>query len=380
MFSLPKYAQIMDTRTLFPQRLAPQGYNDIEAQSRKQSGERGENFERSARCHRRLDAMKSERRIRSLFVIVLSVEAVSHQLSKENPCGWDCNKLSRWMSRKVESASPDNFSRFFAFPGDPGILRCERRGFFDGQTINMKLILLGTGGYHPNRRRHTSCVMLPEIGLIFDAGTSFFRVPEHLQTEQVQIVLSHSHLDHICGLTYFLPTLLFGNVNRADVYGSVRTLEAVRDHLFCDSVFPVLPDYRYTELAGPLSVGNGGTLSHFVQEHPGTSLGFRVDWPGQSLAYLADTFCDGSSVEFVRGVDVLIHECNFADGAEEFAKLTGHSTPAPVAQMARDAKVGRLILTHIDPTLDGADPLKVDSIRKIFPATDVAEDLMEIEF
>lgn len=253
-------------------------------------------------------------------------------------------------------------------------------GVFDSQTNNMKLILLGTGGYHPNRRRHTSCVMLPEIGLIFDAGTSFFRVPELLETEQVQIVLSHSHLDHICGLTYFLPTLLFGNVNRAEVYGSARTLEAVQDHLFCDSVFPVLPDYQYTELAGPLSVGNGGTLSHFVQEHPGTSLGFRVDWAGRSLAYLTDTFCDGSSIEFVGGVDVLIHESNFADGAEVFAKQTGHSTPAPVARMARDAEVGRLILTHIDPMLDGDDPLKIDSVREIFPETEVAEDLMKIEF
>ncbi|HUG17354.1 MAG TPA: MBL fold metallo-hydrolase, partial [Planctomycetaceae bacterium] len=233
----------------------------------------------------------------------------------------------------------------------------------------MKLILLGTGGYHPNRRRHTSCVMLPEIGLIFDAGTSFFRVPEHLQTEQVQIVLSHSHLDHICGLTYFLPTLLFGNVESAEVYGSRRSLDAVRNHLFSNSVFPVLPDYRYTELTDLLSVGNGGTLSHFIQEHPGTSLGFRVDWPDRSLAYLTDTFCDGSSVDFVRGVDVLIHESNFADGAEEFARQTGHSTPAPVARMARDAKVGRLILTHIDPTLDGDDPLKIDSVREIFPQT-----------
>ena len=49
---------------------------------------------------------------------------------------------------------------------------------------HMKLVLLGTGGYHPNQLRHTACVMLPEIGLIFDAGTSFFRVPEYLQTDQ----------------------------------------------------------------------------------------------------------------------------------------------------------------------------------------------------
>jgi ribonuclease Z len=244
----------------------------------------------------------------------------------------------------------------------------------------MKLIFLGTGGYHPNGRRHTSCIMLPEIGLIFDAGTSFFRVPEFLETEQVQIVLSHSHLDHICGLTYFLPTLLSGRVARADVHGSAATIDSVRGHLFHESVFPVAPDYRYHPLSGSLDVGGGGTLTHFMQEHPGTSLGFRVDWPGRSLAYLTDTFCDGGASDFVRGVDLLIHESNFSDGAEEFARRTGHSTPTPVATMARDAQVGRLILTHVDPKLDGDDPLDIAAVRTVFPRTELAEDLLSIEF
>jgi len=121
-------------------------------------------------------------------------------------------------------------------------------------------------------------------------------------------------------------------------------------------------------------------LTHFVQQHPGGSLGFRVDWPDRSLAYLTDTHCDQSAVEFVSGVDVLIHECNFSDGHEEFAKKTGHSTPTPVAQMAQEAGVGRLILTHLDPTLDGDDPLGLSAIREFFPHTEVATDLMEIEF
>ena len=63
----------------------------------------------------------------------------------------------------------------------------------------MKIVLLGTGGYHPNERRHTACVMLPELGLIFDAGSSFFRVPARLRTRDLDIFLTHAHLDH-CGL------------------------------------------------------------------------------------------------------------------------------------------------------------------------------------
>ncbi|MBD3675349.1 MAG: MBL fold metallo-hydrolase [Planctomycetaceae bacterium] len=244
----------------------------------------------------------------------------------------------------------------------------------------MKLILLGTGGYHPNNVRHTACVMIPEIGLIFDAGSSFFRVPACVQTEDVQIVLSHAHLDHTCGLTFFLPTLLRGDVKSAQVYGDDKTLNAVREHLFSDEIFPILPDYQFVTIPESLPVGGEGLLTHISQPHPGGSLGFRVDWPGRSLAYLTDTHCDGSAVEFVREVDVLIHECNFPDGYEEFAQKTGHSTPSPVVKMAREAGVGRLILTHLDPTLEGDDPFYLSAMRDIFPQTDVATDLLELDF
>ena len=46
----------------------------------------------------------------------------------------------------------------------------------------MKLLRLGTAGYHPNERRQTACFMLPEEGIVLDAGTGFFRVRQHLAT------------------------------------------------------------------------------------------------------------------------------------------------------------------------------------------------------
>ena len=35
----------------------------------------------------------------------------------------------------------------------------------------MRLMFLGTGGYHPTESRHTACLFQPETGLVFDAGT-----------------------------------------------------------------------------------------------------------------------------------------------------------------------------------------------------------------
>lgn len=244
----------------------------------------------------------------------------------------------------------------------------------------MRVVLLGTGGYHPNDLRETACVMLPEAGAIFDAGTSFYRVATQLRTNEVDIFLTHAHLDHVVGLTFFLVPLYTGQVKQARVHANLKTLDAVQNIIFNETVFPVKPPYIYRELQPETRLADGGIVTHVPQTHPGGSVGYRIDWPDRSLAYITDTYCDGSSLEFIRGVDVLLHECNFTDAQDEWAVTTGHSTPTPVAKMAREAGVGRLVLIHMDPSQPVIDPLGVDQIRRIFPRTEIGQDLMEIEF
>ena len=244
----------------------------------------------------------------------------------------------------------------------------------------MRVEFLGTGGYHPTERRHTACIMLPEVGVLLDAGTSFFRVPERLQTRDVQIFLSHAHLDHICGLTYFLPSLLKGDVDSARVYGAASTLEGVETHLLDESLFPIRPGYELVELTEEVSVPGGGVLTHMPLSHPGGSTGFKMAWPDRSLAYITDTTADGSYDEFVRGVDLLIHECCLPDARAQWAATTGHSHTTAVAELARNAGVGRLMLVHLDPSLADDDPVGIETARAIFPVTEVAEDLGQIEF
>jgi ribonuclease BN (tRNA processing enzyme) len=251
----------------------------------------------------------------------------------------------------------------------------------------MRIVLLGTGGFHPNERRHTACVMLPESGVIFDAGTAFFRVAERLQTDSVQIFLTHAHLDHIAGLTFFLVPLLRGTVKRARLYGSARTLDAVRQHLFAKPVFPILPSFEFIELDQSEAVEvPGGVLTHRpLPSHPAGSTAFRMDWPirdgapPKSLAYITDTSVDGSYTEFVRGVDLLIHECYFPDDKAVWANQTGHSHTTPVAELARAAGVGRLVLVHVDPLSPLEDPVDVAAARRIFPDTELGRDLDEFK-
>ena len=124
-----------------------------------------------------------------------------------------------------------------------------------------------------------------------------------------------------------------------------------------------------------------GRLSFFPQTHPGGSLGYRLDWKDRSMAYVTDTTVRSDHIEKLRGVDLLIHECYFPDGFEERAALTGHSCVTPVAELARSADVGRLILVHINPMATKKDFAKLEaSAQAIFPSTQLGVDRMEIDF
>jgi ribonuclease BN (tRNA processing enzyme) len=246
----------------------------------------------------------------------------------------------------------------------------------------MKVVLLGTTGYHPNCRRHTACMCLPEVGIVLDAGTGMFRLREHLVTPHLDIFLSHAHLDHVVGLTFLLGVLHGKSVERVTVHGEPDKLDAVRQHLFTELLFPVAPSFEFRALAAEVPLAGGGKLTHFPLKHPGGSIGMRLDWPGHSLAYVTDTTAaaDKDYIRHIYGVDLLLHECYFPDGEEHMAELTGHSCVTPVAHVAKAAGVGRLVLVHVAPHSNELDPIGVETAQAIFPNTQVGVDEMEVEF
>ncbi len=245
----------------------------------------------------------------------------------------------------------------------------------------MKLILLGTSGYHPSDRRHTPCMLIPSCGVVLDAGTGMYRLGGYLKTDELDIFLTHAHLDHVVGLTYLFSVMWVHPLRRVTVHGQAEKLSALEEHLFSHDL-SARPPFEVQPLAQVTNLMHEGRLTHFPLIHPGGALGFRLDWPGHSMAYITDTTAaaDAEYVEKIRGVDLLVHECFYPDDRADLALKYGHSCTTPVAEAARAAGVGRLLLTHINPLVPADRPLDLAAARKIFPRTQIGEDLLEVEF
>jgi len=247
----------------------------------------------------------------------------------------------------------------------------------------MHVEFLGTAGYHPNETRHTSCVYLPDAAaghaFVLDAGTGFFRLAGRPLPAQLHIFLSHPHLDHVAGLTYLLNVLL-NQKCEVTVYGTAPCLDAVSDCLFASPLFP-LPFKYQTRIVvpGETITAGGAKITMFPLTHPGGSLAYRFDWPDRSLAYVTDTAGDGRYIDFIRDVDLLIHERNFSDDLHELADLSGHCTSEAVVRVAVAANVRRLAITHFNP-LTSIDPLEEDSLRAQCPKAVSAVDGLTLEF
>ncbi|MEM6331521.1 MAG: MBL fold metallo-hydrolase [Planctomycetota bacterium] len=244
----------------------------------------------------------------------------------------------------------------------------------------MKIVLLGAGGYHPNSRRHTACVMLPELGVVFDAGTGAFRIPQHLATDRLDIFLSHTHLDHVFGLTSLIGLFEGDDAARLTVHGEPAKLDTVRDHLFSPLLFPVEPNFTTKPLQPTVEVAGARITSFPLVGHPGGTIGFRLDMPGpgggKSMAYVTDTIADPEAayVERLSGVDLLIHEAYFDEDRRDFANLTGHSCLPDVVDIAATAGVKRLVLVHMNPREDRPEPLDLTEARRRIPAITLGND------
>ncbi|UYN98039.1 MAG: MBL fold metallo-hydrolase [Enhydrobacter sp.] len=219
---------------------------------------------------------------------------------------------------------------------------------------------------------NTSCLEVTAAGrrLIFDAGTGIRALGLELARSanlDIDIYFTHTHLDHITGLTFFAP--LFEESNSVRLWAghleAPHTLKNVVTKLMQAPLYPVSLEVFRAEVgfnefrAGDtLACGEVG-LRTAPLNHPNGATGYRVDFGGKSICYITDTEHrpgerDKTIVELCRGADVMIYDSSYTD--EEYPRYRewGHSTWQEGVRVADAAGVGTLAIFHHDPSHDDA--------------------------
>ncbi len=300
----------------------------------------------------------------------------------------------------------------------------------------LELIFLGTSASAPSAHRGLSAqvVMYREHRFLVDCGEGTQRqiLRAGIGFRRLnRILITHGHLDHILGLAGLLSTFSrWETIDRLEIWAGRWALERIRDLLFgvvlrgaqppmeIDlrtlepgtvleengfkvTAFPVThrgpdcfgflfeePSRRpfLPEKAEALGVPAGPIRRELVQGRSVTLPDGRVVTPeevlgpprrGTRLAHVGDCGRTDGLVEVCREADALVIEATYLEVEADLARQFGHITARQAAELAREADVRHLYLTHISRRYREREVL--EEARAVFPQTTVARDFDRFE-
>jgi ribonuclease BN (tRNA processing enzyme) len=225
----------------------------------------------------------------------------------------------------------------------------------------VEITVVGSGTVVPRPDRGQSCVVVRagEEVLAFDLGAGAVRGMvaaglDPFATER--IFFTHFHPDHTLEAVNLLFAMNYGTDEPRTRPLHVTGPEPFED--FWSSVLGVWGEWMQGDFAirtrelphscdTPIELG-GCSLTWAPVAHRPESIAYRMDADGGSFVYTGDTEYSESLVGLANGADTLLVECSFPDDAP----VPGHLTPGGVARIAREASVGRVVLTHLYPPVD----------------------------
>lgn len=249
----------------------------------------------------------------------------------------------------------------------------------------MELTLLGTGNPRPNlgRAGPSQHLRLGDHNVLVDCGSGVARrlLEAGLRLEEVDyLFLTHQHSDHTVDLAHFLiagwtlnrrrPLTIFGPPGIDEFVR--RVLHAFEVDLRFRHFEERLPpevlrvDVREVTQGEVLKTPDWRALAFEADHGPlmDHALGFRFEDSVHRLVISGDTIPCSAVADAAKGADILVHELNTGHPARDphsaGAELTpweqrvaaGHSCPHGVGKIAAAARVQRLVLSHLPPSID----------------------------
>ncbi len=216
---------------------------------------------------------------------------------------------------------------------------------------------VGTAYSRPGDVQSCYLVRTPGAAIVLDMGAgSLNRLQQEIAPEALDaIVISHGHPDHCIDLLALRVYFGFGPGRGHEV--TVYAPEGVAERLMGfvgDGRWPGVAFVTLDRGEGSVELADGMTLSHREVPHLPPTNALRVDAGGRSLVFSADTGTADAVLPLAAGSDVLLCECSFgADPMPDDPALHLNATAA--GELARRAKAGKLVLTHVYPEYDRED-------------------------
>jgi phosphoribosyl 1,2-cyclic phosphodiesterase len=242
----------------------------------------------------------------------------------------------------------------------------------------MKIAFYGTRGSmpvaHPDYlkfRGNTSCILITfSTGriAILDAGTGIWKLgndlirKSHEQYDNINIILSHTHWDHIQGFPYFEPAYDPRRNITISICGKERMgrdLESLFATQMQNEFFPVPLEKmgaNFTFLQPDITTyehPSGIILAASKHSHRGDAYGYRIEEKDKILVYCTDVEhkdgIDPNVVALSQNADLLIHDAQYTPDELKVKKGWGHSSWEQAIEVAKQAGVKKLALFHHDP-------------------------------
>lgn len=213
----------------------------------------------------------------------------------------------------------------------------------------MRLTILGMNGPFPAPGGATSGYFLSagetEIALDLGSGTlsrlTALTPPEKLSA----LLLTHWHYDHCSDLLPLIFRLAACAEEPLNIYAPVDENCLVRRAMQQSGVavlHNVHPGDAFT--VGDVQVQT------FAARHPVPAVMYRLTQGDKTLCYTGDTNTVEGLTDFARGADLLLADGLFTE--DTWAEGKPHLSASLAAKAAREAGVGRLVITHLNPCID----------------------------
>jgi ribonuclease BN (tRNA processing enzyme) len=224
--------------------------------------------------------------------------------------------------------------------------------------VTFDLTVLGCSGSHTGPGRACSGYLLRADGaqLLVDCGNgssaNLQRVarPEDLDA----ILITHRHVDHCVDLIGMFYALRFhaAGVQPIALYAAPEVVDTLTGLLGRDSALSFREVFDVTEVTGGDRFSVGAMEVELADSrHPVPTVSARIEANGVSVVYSSDSAGGPELVDLARGADLFLCEATWQGDADGFPNGM-HLTAAAAGQLATDAEVQRLVLTHVLGSLD----------------------------